>query len=65
MSVTEIKEMKKLQSELMGESKFSIADFSEPKWVRLNELTSRWQRFVYQMNKAPLQTFNQIITQTN
>lgn len=43
MSIKEIKEMKALQSELMGNNMFVEPDFSNPKWVRLNELSGMYQ----------------------
>ncbi len=62
MNIKSIKEMKALQAELMGKQSFVEPDFANDKWVRLNELTGRYQRFLYQLNHAaPLQTLNQII----
>jgi len=62
MTVAEIKEMKTLQTKLMGNDYFVEVDFNNPDWIRLNELSGRYIRFMHRlMVQAPLQTFNQVI----
>ena len=59
ITITEIKELKALQTELMGDNMFVVPDFSNPKWVRLNDLSGRLQQLRKALrNKVP---FNQTL----
>lgn len=51
MTVQEIAEYQQLKKTLMGNNMFVECDFTDPRWVRFNELSRKWGRYLSRVHQ--------------